>query len=226
MKRMLSTILFVILIAGLVGCGATENKQTSGTETTSSSSSNNNTIKENIEANKQAEEKKKQEEEAQKKLLQQQKYALLAKESIPLITENNLELQEKSFNFITKNYKLFPAKTDSDVKQVKKMTDTSITAKHLNKNVMPYLEKMVSFQGTVVTIEETPIENNETITLIHVMDDNMQSYQILMFKSVENVFEGDNIRFWGTPVGPSSFDNVSGGTTNVQVLIGSNVEKL
>ncbi|MBC6976238.1 MULTISPECIES: hypothetical protein [unclassified Bacillus (in: firmicutes)] len=59
------------------------------------------------------------------------------------------------------------------------------------------------------------------------MDDGGQSYQIAMLKSAgENVFEKDTIQFWGVPVGPSSFENVSGGTTNVQFFVGSHVEKL
>lgn len=153
------------------------------------------------------------------------KYANLSKKDIPSLTDNKLELQDKTFNFISQNYKLFPAKTPEDIQQVKSITDSTIEAKHLNKDVTPYLDKMVTFSGTVIRIKQNTNSDNETETLVHVIDDEMQSYQVLLFKPANDIFEKDNVRFWGVPVGPSSFDNVSGGTTNVQFFVGADIEK-
>ncbi|WP_051348505.1 hypothetical protein [Peribacillus kribbensis] len=156
---------------------------------------------------------------------EQTKYTYMAEEMIPSLTDETLELNEKTKSFMTEHYKLFPAKTAADIAQAKKITDSSVSSKHLNKNADPYLNKMTVFTGTVVSIEETK-SNDETITLIHAVDNEMQSYQVLLFKPAGDVFEDDRIRFWGVPAGPSSFKNVSGGTTNVQFFVGSHVEKI
>ncbi|MED4727203.1 hypothetical protein P9597_03425 [Aneurinibacillus migulanus] len=72
-------------------------------------------------------------------------------------------------------------------------------------------------------------KNNKMLLLIsiklHVIDNNFQSYQILMFKSTGDILQEDKVRFWGVPAGSSSFSNVSGGTTNVQLFVGAHVEK-
>lgn len=170
------------------------------------------------------EDKKEKEEEAKEQaLLAQKKYANLASIMIPALHEG-LELQDVTYDFISQNSKLFPAFTPEDVKKAKDITDSSISSKHLNKNATPYLNKMATFSGTVISVEENT-EGEDTTTLIHIMDDDYQSYQILMYKSSGDILEDDNIRFWGVPVGPASFDNVSGGTTNVQFFVGAHAEK-
>ncbi|KAB7671675.1 hypothetical protein [Bacillus sp. B1-b2] len=154
-----------------------------------------------------------------------QRYALMAQLYLPALTDKVVELSDRGFNFIVGNYNLFPAISQEDIDKAKSITDTTISSKHLNKNVDPYLETMTTFEGSVVSIEEST-QDDETITIIHLIDDDFQSYQLLLFKSAGEVFEDDVVRFWGLPVGASSFENVSGGTTNVQVFLGSHVEKL
>ncbi|WP_207911011.1 hypothetical protein [Paenibacillus albiflavus] len=178
-------------------------------------------------AKKVAEAKAKAEEEAKKKEnFEKTKYANHAQLAIPAITEDAVELNQKTYDFIVSNYKLFPAQDDADIKAAKDMTDKSINAKLLNKNAAPYFDKMASFSGTVVTIEETQLEDNTTLATLHVMDDNGFSYQLLLYKSTGDILEEDDVRCWGVPVGPWSFANVSGGYTNVQFFLGSHVEKL
>jgi hypothetical protein len=60
----------------------------------------------------------------------------------------------------------------------------------------------------------------------HVMDDEEFSYEVILYKSTGDILEEDYVQFWGVPVGPYSFENVSGGSTNVQVFMGSHIEKL
>ncbi|WP_394679052.1 hypothetical protein [uncultured Exiguobacterium sp.] len=156
-----------------------------------------------------------------------EKYAAFAKSFVPKWTDETLELSDTSYVYIHEHYTLFPAFEKADISKVKKMEDTSVSVKMLNKNVTPYYKKIVSFEGSVVSIEEMPLEESEdTVSLLHVIDDAGDSYQVLLFKGSGDILEEDEVRFWGAPLGPSSFENVSGGTTNVQVFMGSHVEKL
>ena len=85
---------------------------------------------------------------------------------------------------------------------------------------------MATFQGSVISIEEVPLDNGETIAVTHVLDDEWNSYQVLLYKSTGDILEEDTVRFWGVPVGSSSFENVSGGATNVQNFYGAHIEKV
>ncbi|MEH7495185.1 hypothetical protein [Neobacillus niacini] len=155
------------------------------------------------------------------------KFADYAELHIPVITEEALELTKESYDYIASNPTLFPANSDQDIQTVKGMVDSSITYKHLNKNATPYFNKVLSFSGYVVSIEETPIEDtSDTIAILHVMDDEEFSYEVILYKSTGDILEEDYVQFWGVPVGPYSFENVSGGSTNVQVFMGSHIEKL
>lgn len=155
------------------------------------------------------------------------KYAEYAEYHIPVLTDEGLSLSSTSYDFVSKNDSLFPAMDNNAIQEVKGMVDSTVTAKHLNKNANPYLEKVLSYKGTVISIEETNIEDTEdTVSVIHVMDDEGNSYQILLYKTTGDILEEDYVQFWGAPVGPSSFENISGGTTNVQFIMGSHLEKI
>lgn len=83
---------------------------------------------------------------------------------------------------------------------------------------------MTTFSGTVISIEENMIDD-DTVSIAHILDNDYNSYQVLIFKSTDNIFEDDTVRFWGVTVGPLNFPNVSGGVTNVQYFFGSHIEK-
>jgi hypothetical protein len=227
-KWLFAAVSLIVFIVGVSNSVSSTPKETA-TEPVAKSVEKNDSSKVKTEEEKKKDaldaQKKKEEAEKQLALLEQQKYANLAKDLIPEFTDKNLELDDKTFDFISNHSKLFPAKTPEDIQQVKNLTDTTIESKHLNKNVSPYLDKMVVFSGSVVNIEENKV-GDESITLVHILDDDLQSYQILLFKPADNVFEDDQVKFWGVPVGPSSFDNVSGGTTNTQFFVGADLEKL
>lgn len=153
-------------------------------------------------------------------------YVDYLKSFVPRMTEDNLELPAKSYSFIEKNQKLFPAFEEEDINKAKQMTDPTVNVKLLNKNVEPHLEKMLSFEGNVVTIEEMSVsDSKDVMSLVHVIDDAGDSYQVLLFKTSGDILEEDRVQFWGAPIGPSYFENISGGTTNVQVFAGSHIEK-
>lgn len=218
MKKLLKWILisFGVLFIGIVGLGiltsdddapdAVKEEASAETENTSSTESK-------------AKEKTKQ-------VSSDTTYVDYLKSVVPRMTEDNLELSSKSYSFIEQNQKLFPAFKEEDINKAKQMTDSTVNVKLLNKNVEPYLEKMLSFEGNVVTIEETSVPNSKDVmSLVHVIDDAGDSYQVLLFKTSGDILEEDRVQFWGAPIGPSYFENVSGGTTNVQVFAGSHIEK-
>ncbi|MDG0809280.1 hypothetical protein [Cohnella rhizosphaerae] len=133
---------------------------------------------------------------------------------------------KKSYDFVVKNYKLFPAKTTEDIGAAKKMVDASISSKLINKNAAPYLDKMVSFSGVVISIEETQLDADNTLAIAHVLDEDEQSYQVMIYKSTGDILEDDSVQFWGVPIGASGFENVSGGYTNAIFVLGSHIEKI
>ncbi|MCP1356220.1 hypothetical protein [Aneurinibacillus migulanus] len=221
MKKALLLTGLTALSIGLVGCG-----DSGATSAPAPQQEQQNAADEEAKQKAEEEAKQKAKEEAEKKaLFEKIKYAEMAKAAFPNITENSPELPQQTYDFIVANNKLFPAKTPEDIKKAKDITDKSITAKHLNKNAAPYFDKVTTFSGQVVNVEEDQGENGETISLLHVIDNNFQSYQILMFKSTGDILQEDKVRFWGVPAGSSSFSNVSGGTTNVQLFVGAHVEK-
>lgn len=154
------------------------------------------------------------------------KYADFAESFVPKWTDETLELSDTSYQFIHEQYDLFPAFEKENITKVKQLEDASVSIKMLNKNVEPYYKKILSFQGSVVSIEEVSLdETDDTVSLLHIIDDAGDSYQVLLFKKSGDILEDDEVQFWGAPLGPSSFENVSGGTTNVQVFMGSHIEK-
>lgn len=180
---------------------------------------------------KRAEEKKAKEDKAkeaeEKKAKENKEHSKLADSfvnDIGLITDEVLTLSDESYDFIVKNHSLFPALNAADIEKAKSKADSAISAKHLNKNAQPYFQKIATFSGQVISVEEGPAEVSDTISLTHVLDNQGQSHQVFMYKGTGEILEGDTVRFWGVPVGSSSFENVSGGATNVQVFLGSHME--
>lgn len=145
---------------------------------------------------------------------------------LPQITYEDLELADDSYNYVTDNKEIFPADSEEEISEVKNSTDTSIDSRHLNKNVSPYYEKVLTATGTVIDVEEEEFDVIGTASIFHVFDDDMNSYMIILPKSSGDILEDDEIRFWGSPLGKFSFENLMGGHTNAQMFIGSHVEKI
>lgn len=49
----------------------------------------------------------------------------------------------------------------------------------------------------MVNVEETPFENGEVVLALYVLDDNMNSYQILMYKTTGDILQEDTVRCLG-----------------------------
>jgi actin-related protein len=165
---------------------------------------------------------KKEKEEAAKREKFRNVYA--AAYFTEVLTDNALLLSETTENFMISNYELFPAMSKDSIEKTKNKADDSITGAHINKNPVPYHNKLVTFEGEVISIEETQ-DSGYTIAYIHVMDNDWQSHEVILLKTTGDILEGDWVRFWGIVVGKNSFPNVSGGTTNTIFHIGSHIEK-
>ncbi|WP_462410632.1 hypothetical protein [Neobacillus sp. Marseille-QA0830] len=223
MKKVLFFLVSLLLVAGLTACGS-DSKTTSAKSSDDKASEE--TTSETTSSKEQATEETAAEDAEDDTPSADEIYAYGLSQDLPAITEDNLELDQVSYDFIVKNHTLFPAKTPEAVQKAKQMTDSSVNYKLLNKNAAPYFEKVVSFEGTVISVEEQNLDNNEVVSLTHLMDDEGNSYQVIMYNSTGDLLEEDQARFWGLPLGASSFENVSGGTTNVQVFFGSAIEKV
>ncbi|WP_071392751.1 hypothetical protein [Bacillus tuaregi] len=210
MKKFWCFTLAMLLSTSLVACGTDEGVGETEDATTST----------------EVEETETEETSNEPIILEEAKYAEALMEDIQILTDEQLELSQESYDFIVANHSLLPAKTDEAITEAKGKVDTSVTAKHLNKNAQPYFQTFVSYQGNVVSVEEAPLDNGETISITHVLDDEMNSYQVLLYKTTGDILEEDLVQFWGVPVGASSFENISGGTTNVQNFFGAHIEKL
>lgn len=130
---------------------------------------------------------------------------------------------QETMDFIKENINLFPVASQKEIDTVMQEVDESIEYKHLNKNIEKYKTSLFKDVGEVVEIEEMSDPELGTITIIHVMNDDWDSYQVVLYGSVE-VYEGDYINFIGLPVMYTGFENVSGGYTNIVMALGSYVE--
>ncbi|MBU8714102.1 hypothetical protein KM924_16440 [Brevibacillus parabrevis] len=176
--------------------------------------------KEEAEAKAEAEAKKKADEVKSRNV----DYAALA---IPNFAEG-LEIQESTRQFVVANYKLFPAGPEADIKTALSKVDEKIKYGHLEKNITPYLNKMVAVTGNVVNVEEAPSEGvgTGTVALVHVIDNDFNSFRMFIMKSTGDILKGDKVKIVGVPVGQESFANVSGGTTRSIFLLGSHINKV
>lgn len=223
---------FVLFVVGLAlpssneivkdeGSKVAVSKEKDGTSSESGEKDMNEKTKEKEKAQAEKEREKAEQEEVKKK----SENADWFKTALPAFTDNNLELQEVSYKFITENSNLLPALDVAEVNKAKELTDATINIKHLNKNATPHFEKFLSATGSVINVEEDVIESGQTVAIVHVMDDDFNSHIVIIMKSTGDILEDDTVQFWGVPVGPYSFENVSGGYTNSQVYFGSHIEK-
>lgn len=143
---------------------------------------------------------------------------------IPSITDNAGQMTEKTYNYIVSHKDLFPALTAESKKAAKSSVDASVTSRHLFKNINPYLDKMVQVSGPVIDIEEEETEIG-TIAIIHVGDENDNSFVGLYMNSTGDILEGDEVTMVGLPTSLFSFDNIGGGTTNAILMSVSTVQK-
>ncbi|WP_103108834.1 hypothetical protein [Brevibacillus reuszeri] len=126
------------------------------------------------------------------------------------------------------SYKVNQRKLGQCPKAALAKVDTNIKYGHLEKNITPYLNKMVAATGNVVNVEEAPSEGigTGTVALVHIMDNEFNSYRMFIMKTTGDILKGDKVKIVGVPVGSESFVNVSGGTTRSIFLLCSHINKV
>ncbi|TQK75320.1 hypothetical protein FB479_101935 [Brevibacillus sp. AG162] len=133
------------------------------------------------------------------------------------------EFPPESKAFLAKHAHLFPA-TGDKVKEAQQLVDQNVQPKHINKNISKYHATMIQDKGTVLSIEEEEIPEVGTISVLHVVNDEEDSYQVVYLGALD-IYEDDTVEFVGVPTLLSGFDNVSGGYTNSIIMAGSYVGK-
>lgn len=135
------------------------------------------------------------------------------------------DLNEKTYNYIVKHHKLFPAGTVELKKEAEAEVDKNITSRHLFKNVSPYVEKMIKTSGYVVQISEEDTEEVGTVAEIHILDEEGNSIVGIYTGSTGDILEDDYVTMRGVPAAQYSFENIGGGTTNAILLAVSTIQK-
>lgn len=144
-------------------------------------------------------------------------------EVVPNVVEDGA-LDDSTYNYIVDNSNLFPATTAADKKLAKAEVDSTITSKHLFKNINPYLDTMVSLTGDIIQVQEQETAYG-TVATIHITDENDNSIVGIYKGSTGDILDGDNVTMRGVPTASYSFENVGGGTTNAVLLTVSTIQK-
>lgn len=147
----------------------------------------------------------------------------------------NHDSMKYSFNnsaesFLKHHEDLFTGKADKYIDDT--LIDYNLEAKYVNKNIEKYGNNLMCISlAMVLSIEEETIGNDipkeleevvdfNEFTYIQAVDEDGQNYIIWYLGSVDDVYEYSTIKIVGLPIGLTSFDNVSGGSTRAIVLAG------
>lgn len=142
----------------------------------------------------------------------------------PNIAEDDEQISETTYNYIAAHTDWFPAQGKS-LKAAGAAVDSSVTTRHLSKNLKPYLDKMVQVEGEVVEISEESVEGVD-MSVIHILDNDDYSVVGIFTGPTDGILDYDVVSMQGVPVRHFSFENVDGGTTNAILMAISSVKKL
>ena len=77
---------------------------------------------------------------------------------------------------------------------------------------------VIDYAGVLQISEQDA--GDETLTILQAYDDEGENYMVYYFGELPNVLDDDTVKIYGIPLGTTSFDNISGGTTLAVVLGG------
>ena len=133
------------------------------------------------------------------------------------------QLLGQESDFINEHEDLFPA---SGVDALTPYINSEIGYKNISKSPDKYGDQvMVIDYAGVLQISEQDA-GDETLTILQAYDDEGENYMVYYFGELPNVLDDDTVKIYGIPLGTTSFDNISGGTTLAVVLGGCYVEKI
>lgn len=133
-------------------------------------------------------------------------------------------LNDKASQFLEEHEDCFPS---TSYEQIAGLVDTSIEYKHIEKSADQYGDKLMELPELyVMSISEEDIGDGNKFTEIETTDANNHYFYILYNGQLDDIFKEDIIKADILPLGISSYDNVSGGTTITLVGAGSYIEKI
>lgn len=135
------------------------------------------------------------------------------------INSNDFYMNVKAKTFIRAHPELF---INPSIEEAKQYMDNTIEYKHLRKSCEKYSDRLIPILGKVISIDEyydSIIE--QRISEIHLLDEDMNSYYVVYLGELEDIFEDMEFGLLALPASLSGFDNISGGYTNVVVMVGS-----
>lgn len=138
---------------------------------------------------------------------------------------NTMELNDTTLEFIRAHENIFPATTEEEKSETMGLVDSSIEYKHLSKSTSNYLDKLIYFKMQEIIQTDEFTMWGHTLTSIVTADQNYSNFHFIFYDGTIDIFDGDNITFVSLPVGSASYNNVSGGSTNVIVSIASIIIK-
>nr|WP_297280251.1 hypothetical protein [uncultured Butyricicoccus sp.] len=128
--------------------------------------------------------------------------------------------------YLEENPDYFPASTEDAITAIKNVADLTITYPMLTKSIENYgATPFYTGPLNVLQIFEHGFVGHTTTAAL-LGDDQLHYYQLVYDGSLPDVLDGDTISVYGLPIASSSFENVSGGMTNVIVIAGSYIEKV
>lgn len=133
-------------------------------------------------------------------------------------------LSEKAKQFLSEHADYFPA---TNYEHIAGIVDTSIEYRYVEKNPSEYGDKLMELPELyVLSITEDDIGTSDKFTEIQAMDAQDNVYRIFYNGELKEVYKEDIIKADVLPLGVTSYDNVSGGTTNALVVAGAYLNKI
>lgn len=143
--------------------------------------------------------------------------ALQNDENVPFI------ISEKAKTFLMEHEDYFPT---TNYNHIASMVDTALEYRYVEKNASEYGDKLMELSELyVISISEESMDEQNKFTEIQAVDIEDNVYLILYIGAVD-IFKEDIIKAVALPLGTTSYENVSGGTTNALVVAGSYLEKI
>ena len=133
-------------------------------------------------------------------------------------------LTEKAKVMLSENESLFLENKNEGLEE---HTDTSLEYKVLTKNIDKHGDKLIYLpEAYVISIDETELDEGTTCSELHLVDAEENSFYVLSLSAYDDIYEGDVVSAYALPIGETSFENISGGTTLAIMLAGCYMEKI
>ncbi|OUP53218.1 hypothetical protein B5F17_06505 [Butyricicoccus pullicaecorum] len=135
-------------------------------------------------------------------------------------------LTENAVAYLDAHPEYFPATTQETLSSIKNAVDNSITYPMLRKSIANNSSALIHIDN--ITVGEI-VELNfigHTLTCVFLLNSDDNFYQLVYDGALPDVLNQDVISVDALPIAVSSFDNVSGGVTNVIVVAGAYVQKV